>query len=84
MCFVAYKGLFYRVLSHCIVFILLLTISVQYVNLFHSIQKPIDPFYRFVFCSRVFLFCNYKNFKIRILSFCISKKRRSLLSSPDF
>nr|DAP06330.1 MAG TPA: hypothetical protein [Caudoviricetes sp.] len=32
MCFVAHKGLFYRVFSHCIVFILLLTISVQYVN----------------------------------------------------
>ncbi len=26
-------------------------VFVQYVNLFHSIWKPIDPFYRFIFCS---------------------------------
>nr|DAI28258.1 MAG TPA: hypothetical protein [Caudoviricetes sp.] len=54
MCFVAHKGLFYRVLSHFTLFSLVLSISVQYVNLFHSMQKPIDPFYRFIFCSRIF------------------------------
>ena len=49
MYFTMYKGLFYRVLSHFTLFSLVPSISVQYVNLFHSMQKPIDPFYRFIF-----------------------------------
>ena len=53
MYFAAHKGLFYGVLSHFIFSSLMLSISAQYVNLVHKIQKPVDSFYRFIFGGKV-------------------------------